>query len=179
MVNPPEPFGVITISGSLGLDDGSLLAPLIFKEPGASPDSASVAVTVATCTSLWFGGQREHPAAGIPEIAGGVVAVLVVMGTGVARPTPFVGGEVTVTPAVSSVRLVGVHFVEDAIPDSTSDTFQFTVTALRYQPLLPSVPVIWGVIIGGVISAMFITTSDLVFIGSLTSDAPVAMLKKP
>jgi hypothetical protein len=141
-VNPPEPFGVITISGSLGSDDGSLLAPVTFKEPGASPESTSAAVTVATCTSLWFGGQREHPVAGIPEIAGGVLSILMVMGTDVTRPTPFVAEQVTVTPAVSAVRLVGVHFVEDAIPDSASDTFQFTVTALRYQPLLPSVPVI-------------------------------------
>jgi len=64
-MNPPEPLGVITISGSLGLDDGSLLTPVTFKEPGTSPDSGSVVVTVATCSSLWFGGQREHPVVGV------------------------------------------------------------------------------------------------------------------
>ena len=55
-----------------GSDEGSLLAPVTFKEPGTSPESPSPPVTVATFTSLWFGGQREHPAAGIPEITGGV-----------------------------------------------------------------------------------------------------------
>src|SRR5215831_4872381 len=64
-MNPPEPLGVITISGSLGLDDGSLLTPVTFKEPGTSPDRGSVVVTVATCSSLWFGGQREHPVVGV------------------------------------------------------------------------------------------------------------------
>src|SRR5215510_6108856 len=141
-MNPPEPLGVITISGSLGLDDGSLLAPVTFKEPGTSPDSGSVVVTVATCTSLWFGGQREHPVAGIPEITGGVLSTLMVTGTEVDRPAELLAEQVRVTPAVSAVRLIDVHPVEDAIPDSGSDTLQFTVTALRYQPLLPSVPVI-------------------------------------
>ena len=178
-MNPPEPLGVITISGSLGSDDGSLLTPVTCKEPGASPDNTSVAVTVATCTSMLVGGQREHPAAGIPEIAGGVLSTLMVIGTEVDRPTALLAAQVRVTPAVSPVRVVGVHPVEDAIPDSGSETLQFMVTALRYQPLLPSVPVIWGVIIGGVISAIFIMTSALFFIGSLIPDASVAMLKKP
>ena len=101
------------------------------------------------------------------------------MGTDVEMPTPLVAEQVRVRPAVSAVRLVGAHPVEDVIPDSGSVTLQLTVTALRYQPLLPSAPVIWGVIIGGVISAIFITTSALVFIGSLIPDASVAMLKKP
>src|SRR5581483_4286605 len=138
-MNPPEPLGVITISGSLGLYDGSLLTTLTFNEPGAS-DSASVAVTSATCTSLWLGGHIEHPAAGIPEITGGVLSILRVMGTDVARPTPFVAEQVRVMPSVSAVRLIGAHPVEDAMPDSGSDTLQLTVTAVRYQPLLPAAP---------------------------------------
>ena len=36
---------------------GSLLVPVTFKEPGARPESASVAATVATVTSFWLGGQ--------------------------------------------------------------------------------------------------------------------------
>src|SRR6185312_6017425 len=102
-----------------------------------------------------------------------------VIGTEVDSPTPFVAEHVRVTPAVSPVRLVGAHPVEDAIPDSGSDTLQFTVTALRYQPLLPSVPVICGVISGAVISAIFTAKSALVFIASLFPAASVAMLKKP
>src|SRR5262249_41234438 len=113
-----------------------------FREPGTSPDSGSVVVTLATCTSLWFGGQREHPVAGIPEITGGVLSTLMVTGTEVDRPAELVAEQVRVEAAVSACGLVGAHRVEDAIRDSGSDTLQFAVTALRYQPLLPSVPVI-------------------------------------
>src|SRR5689334_19090814 len=102
-----------------------------------------------------------------------------VMGTEVDKPTPLVAEQLSVTPAVSSVRLVGAHPADDAIPDSGSETLQFTVTALRYQPLLPGVPVICGVISGGVISAIFTAKSALVLIGSLFPAASVAMLKKP
>src|SRR5690242_20337451 len=102
-----------------------------------------------------------------------------VMGTEVDRPTTLLAEHVRVTPAVSSVRLVGAHPVEDAIADSGSDTLQFAATALRYQPLLPSVPVIWGLITGGVGSRTCTIISALIFIGSLFPCASVAMLKKP
>jgi hypothetical protein len=102
-----------------------------------------------------------------------------VTGTDAVKPTPFVAEQVRVAPGVSTVRLVEVHPVEDAIPDSASDTTQFTVTALRYQPLLPEAPVICGVISGAVTSAIFTRKSALAFIGSLLPAASVAMLKKP
>src|SRR6516165_8256587 len=114
-----------------------------------------------------------------PIITGGVLSILMVMGTDVERPTPLVAVQVRLTPAVSAGRFVGAHPVEDAIPDSRSDTLQFTVTALRYHPLLPSVPVIWGVMTGGVTSTIVTPKSALVFIGSLFPAASVAMLKKP
>src|SRR5205809_7272695 len=60
----------MTTSGLLG-SDGSLLDPVTSNEPGATPDSASVAVTVATPTRLWFGGQSAQPGAGMPEMTGG------------------------------------------------------------------------------------------------------------
>src|SRR5262245_7792485 len=104
---------------------------------------------------------------------------MMVTGTEVDRPAELLAEQVRVTPAVSAVRLVGVHPVEDAIPDSGSDTLQFTVTALRYQPLLPSLPVICGLITGGVTSTIVTTKSALVFIGSLLPAASVAMLKNP
>jgi hypothetical protein len=126
---------MITTGGGLESDDGSLLVTLTVKEPGTSPDSASAAVTVATCTSLLFEGEREHARAGIPEINGGVLSILMVTGTVVARPTALLAEQVRVTPAVSPARSVGAHPVEEAIPDSGSVTVQFTVTALRYQPL--------------------------------------------
>jgi hypothetical protein len=47
-----------------------LLVPVTSKEPGANPDNASIAVTVASWTNLWFGGQSVQPPAGIPEITG-------------------------------------------------------------------------------------------------------------
>src|ERR1051326_1414292 len=71
----PEPLLVMTISGFFA-SEGSLLLPVTVNEPGASPDSASVAVTEATCTSLPFGGQRLQPMAGIPEMTGGVVSAI-------------------------------------------------------------------------------------------------------
>src|ERR1700680_1232880 len=63
MTYPPEPFGVIEISGALG---GSLLVPVTWNDPAASSDNASAAVTVATCTILPFGGHTEQPGAGMP-----------------------------------------------------------------------------------------------------------------
>src|SRR6478672_12632833 len=102
-----------------------------------------------------------------------------VIGAEAARPTAFVAEQVSVTPAVSLVRLVGAHPVEDAIPESGSDTLQFAVTALRYQPLLPTVPVICGLITGGVGSMTCTVVSALVFIGSLFPPASVAILTKP
>src|SRR4051812_41292710 len=69
---PPEPSGLIIISGSF---DGSLLVPVTFNDPEASPDSASRAVTVATCTNFSSGGQRVQPGAGSPEKTGGVLSI--------------------------------------------------------------------------------------------------------
>lgn len=59
-VNPPEPLGMIATAGGLEPDDGLLLVTLTVKEPATSPDTASVAVTVATCTNFGFTGEREQ-----------------------------------------------------------------------------------------------------------------------
>ena len=113
------------MSGALGFED-SLLVPATLKD--AMPDSASAALTVATWIILPFGGQSEQVGAGIPEITGGVLSILIVTGTELESPAPFVALQVKVTPAVSAVRLVVMHPEEDAIPDSGSETFQATVT---------------------------------------------------
>jgi hypothetical protein len=178
-VNPPVPLGVIVTAGGVLLDDGLLRVRLTVKEPLATPDGASIAVTVAICTSFGFIGDAEHKRTGIPLICGAALSILMVMGRDLEIPTPLVAEQIRVSPAVSAVRLVDAHPVEDVIPDSGSVTFQLTVTALRYQPLLPSVPVICGVIVGAVISAIVIAKSALVFIGSLMPEVSVAMLKKP
>jgi hypothetical protein len=103
MTYPPETFGVIEISGALG---GSLLVPATWKVLGAKPDSESAAVTVATWTILPFGGHSEQPGAGIPEMTGGVLSILIVTGMEEVSPAPFVAEQVTVTPAVSVVSAV-------------------------------------------------------------------------
>src|SRR5215467_10086057 len=84
-------------------------------------------------------------------ISGGVLSILTVTEVDVDRPAPFVAEQVSVTPVVSAVSVVDVQPDEDAIPDSGSVTFQVTPTLLLYQPLLPNVPVICGVIMGGVV----------------------------
>jgi hypothetical protein len=85
-------------------------------------------------------------------INGGVLSSLTVTEVDVDRPTPFVAEHVNVIPAVSAVSVVDVQPDEEAIPDSGSVTFQLTLTLLLYQPLLPNVPAICGLIIGGVVS---------------------------
>src|SRR5260370_1307216 len=143
----------MTIWGSLG-SDGSLLVPVTLKEPGARPDNASAAVTVATCTSLPFGGQSVQPGAGMPEITGGVLSILIVIDTEFDRPTPFVAEQVMVTPAVSAVNGGPKTPFDEVISGSGSNTDQNTVTLLRYHPFMPSVPETLGMITGGVVSAM-------------------------
>jgi hypothetical protein len=58
--------------------------------------------------------------AGIPEIAGAVVSILMVIGTERDNPTPFVAVHVTVAPAVSAVRVVVSQPLDSAMPDSKS-----------------------------------------------------------
>jgi hypothetical protein len=73
-----------------------------------------------------------------------------VTGTEFESPAPFVAEHVSVTPAVSEVRFVVVQPLEEATPDSGSVAAHATEIALVYQPLLPSVPVMVGVIDGAV-----------------------------
>ena len=85
-------------------------------------------------------------------MTGGVLSILMVTGTDIDRPAPFVAEHVRVVPAVSFVRVVGEHELEEAMPDSGSVTFQLTVKLLRYQPFVPNVPETLGTITGGVVS---------------------------
>jgi hypothetical protein len=88
----------------------------------------------------------------MPEMTGGVLSILIVTGTKLDRPSPFVAEQVSVVPGVSLVRDVTVQPDEDTIPDSGSLTLQLTLTLLMYQPLVPKVPLIAGTITGGVVS---------------------------
>src|SRR3954447_19845605 len=58
------------------LDDGLLRVRLTVKEPVATLDGASAAVTVAICTSFGFIGDAEHKRTGIPLISGAALSIL-------------------------------------------------------------------------------------------------------
>ena len=84
-------------------------------------------------------------------ITGGVWSILIVTGTELDSPAPFVAEHVSVEfPSV--VRIVRPQPLEVAIPVSGSEVFQVTVTAPVYQPLVPVGPETVGTITGGVSS---------------------------
>jgi hypothetical protein len=68
-------------------------------------------------------------------------------------PPLLVAEQVKVVPEVSAVTEIAPHPFVALTTDSASVTVQVKFTSLVYQPLLPSVPVIDGVITGGVVSA--------------------------
>jgi hypothetical protein len=70
------------------------------------------------------------------------------------RPAPLVAEHVRLVPGVSLDRLIGEHEFEEATPDSGSVALQVTVTLLWYQPFVPMVPLMVGVISGGVVSVI-------------------------
>ena len=156
-MNPPELFDVITMSGFFG-SEGSLLVPMTLNVPGASPESESAAVTVATFTIFWSGGQIVQPGIGIPEMTGGALSILTTTGRELESPAPLTAEQVSVVPVVFAFRVAGLHALEDEMPDSGSVTLQLTVTLPVYQPLPPSVPAICGTMTGGVVSNTEIVT---------------------
>src|ERR1043166_1051300 len=116
-----------------------------------TPESPSVQVKLTVTLELF------HPAAlgdGVRDAAstGGVASSFTVTEAELESPVPFVAEQVSVTPAVSPGKAVVPHPEEDAMPDSGSVTLQLTVTGLRYQPPLPEVPLMVGVMSGGVAS---------------------------
>jgi hypothetical protein len=71
------------------------------------------------------------------------------------KPAPLVALQVSVVPAggVSALRVVVVQPLDEAIPDSGSETDQVTVTDPLFQPLPLGLGVTVAVITGGVVSA--------------------------
>ena len=65
-------------------------------------------------------------------------------------PPLLVAVQVSDWPTVSVVIVVGLQPDDDEVADSASTTLHCTVTSATYQALLPSVPVMVGVITGGV-----------------------------
>src|SRR5579859_4483159 len=72
------------------------------------------------------------------------------------KPAPLVAEQVYVVPFVSVVRVIVAQPVLLEMPDSVSITLQETLTSLTYQPLLPGVPAITGVMTGAVVSTLIV-----------------------
>jgi hypothetical protein len=112
----------------------------------ANPDPSSLAVQ-GMLASL-----ACHLPSGEPHaIFGGIVSRFTVMELE-AVPPALVAVQVNVTPVVSELTAAEPQPDDDWIGDSPSTTFQATATLLTYQPLLPAVPVMIGVMMGGVLS---------------------------
>jgi hypothetical protein len=118
-----------------------------------------------------------QPAGGIPEMTVGVWSILIVIEAELDNPAPFVAEQVIITPSVSPETVAVEHPVDVAMPDSASVTDQDTVTGLVYQPLLPSVPAMLGVMTGGVVSVCtVVVASATVFAASTLPTMSRAML---
>ena len=85
---------------------------------------------------------------------GALLSILIVTDAELLRPTLFVVMHVRTVPAVSAVSVTGPQPDEDVMADSASVTLQLTVTGLVYHPFVPCVPVMVGVITGGVVSVV-------------------------
>ena len=85
---------------------------------------------------------------------GAVRSIFTVTETEFDKPAPLVAVQVSVVPAcgVSVFRVVVVQPVDEAIPDSGSETDQLTVTGPLFQPRPLALGVTVGIITGGVVS---------------------------
>jgi hypothetical protein len=108
-------------------------------------------VPVKTTSTAWlYQVPWSGPRSGAPLTLVGAEASRLIVTEFELVPPALVAEHVNVVPEVSVLIVVLSHPVFDVIVDSLSTTVQLTVTLLVYQPLLPSVPVIVGVITGGV-----------------------------
>src|SRR5690606_21270090 len=91
----------------------------------------------------------------------GAVASRLIVTVSDAVPPALLAVQVSVTPSVSAVMVAASQPSSIVTADSSSVTVHVTVTSLVYQPSLPSVPVIVGVMTGGVASLRSAGTSSL------------------
>ena len=82
-------------------------------------------------------------------------------------PPPLVAVQVMVLPLVSALTVTAVQPLWLLMADSVSTTLQVTLTSLVYQSLLPSVPATVGVMTGGVLSRLTVTTLSVLLLGWL------------
>lgn len=126
----------------------------------AIPEVASLQVKL-TVTSLLRQPLALASGLTLPVMMGRVVSRWIVTNFE-AVPPLLVAEQVKVTPVVSVVTAVDSQPVWSVMEDSLSATDQLTVTSLVYQLLLPNVPLIVGVMTGGVVSAGFVRRKSTV-----------------
>jgi hypothetical protein len=105
---------------------------------------------VATVTSLTYQPLVPRVPDAVRVAEGGLASRLIVLETELVPPA-LVAVQVNVTPVVSVVT-VEVTQGADVTGDSGSVTVHVTETALVYQSFVPSVPLMFGVMTGGVVS---------------------------
>ena len=118
-----------------------------------SPDSGSEALALYdTAAPLELLGSTTT-LCGKPRV-GAVRSILTVTDAELERPAPLVTEHVSVVPCcpVSEVRVVVLQPLDEAIPDSGSETDQVTVTGPLFQPSPLAPGLTEGVITGGVVS---------------------------
>src|SRR5262245_40410189 len=103
---------------------------------------------------------------------GGVVSRLMVMECE-AVPPALVAVQVKTMPAVSELTDCVSQPDEDSIGDSESVTLQLKRVSLVYQPLLPTVPLTFAVMTGGVVS---VGESDVTDAWSSTVNTKLCLL---
>ena len=136
----------MTVTASGDVAEVPAAAPVAVIE--ASPDVASVQVK-ETPTFPLFQPLLFAAVVRDPPIEGAVASRLTVTEFD-AVPPALVAEHVTVCPLVSVETVVVPQPVDEEMEDCASVTVHVTVTLLVYQPLLPSVPLTFGVITGGV-----------------------------
>jgi hypothetical protein len=146
-LEPTLPASSVALSVTVfePIDDvsaGADAAPLV------GPEVASVNEPT-TLAGDWF---NRKAGAVVGHTTVGAVASRLIVTDSLLVPPALVAVQVSAVPVVSVLVVVKPHPVEEVIADSLSSTVQVTVTSLVYHPLLPSVPLTFGVISGGVVS---------------------------
>jgi len=108
----------------------------------AIPDVLSEAPASAVAAALCRTGSGETLG-----LSTGAVASRLIVTDFVSEPARLVALQVNVVPDVSLVTRVVSQ--PDVLSAGPPPSVQLTVTSLTYQPLLPSVPVMLGVTVGG------------------------------
>src|SRR5262245_7959002 len=113
------------------------------------PESASLAFGLAVALPPGTTGAGPTLGASVGAVASRLIVMLWLL-----LSPALVAVQVKVVPLarVSALRVIGSQPLWLVMVDSVSLTLQVRCTSLVYQPLLPSVPVTLGVMIGGVLS---------------------------